>query len=109
MIDHMFAPLKKYADFTGRARRADYWWFVLFYAVVFSVLNFIGMQINLTFLPMIFLLAVICPLIAAGWRRMHDTGRAGWWIIVPIANIIFAASPGTVGPNQYGPDPKGQA
>jgi uncharacterized membrane protein YhaH (DUF805 family) len=111
MIDHMFAPLRNYATFQGRARRADFWWFVLFYIVAVIVLSMIGQAIGgpAQFLVVLFYLAVIVPYIAAGVRRMHDTNRSGWWLLVPIANIIFAASPGTVGDNRFGPDPKAGA
>ena len=57
-------------------------------------------------LGQLYSLAVILPTIAVGIRRMHDTNRSGWWIVVPIVNIVFAATEGDRNENQFGPDPK---
>jgi uncharacterized membrane protein YhaH (DUF805 family) len=54
----------------------------------------------------IYPVAIIVPSVAVAIRRMHDTGRRGWWILLPIANIVFLCLDGQPGPNQYGPDPK---
>jgi uncharacterized membrane protein YhaH (DUF805 family) len=104
--------LKQYADFKGRARRTEYWMFVLFniiFNIVTSVLdNILGLAsidgngpINL-----IYTLAILIPSLAVAVRRMHDLGKSGWFILIPIYNIILAATNGEVGENKYGPDPK---
>ena len=75
--------LKKFFDFTGRARLSEYWWFVLFVMIVSMVFNFIG-----AVFPMVNILGLIVGLLlsiaqlAALTRRLHDTGRSGWWVLV---------------------------
>jgi uncharacterized membrane protein YhaH (DUF805 family) len=99
-----------YFDFNGRARRAEYWWFVLVFVIIDIVLSVIDSIVHLgNILSLIFYLAMLLPLLGAAVRRIHDTGRSGWFVLVPIMNIVWAASPGTVGPNEYGPDPKAAA
>ena len=95
--------LKKYADFNGRARRSEYWYFALF-----NLLIFIGIYTfnNNRYIALAYNLAVIIPYIAVGVRRMHDVNKSGWYILIPIYNLILCFTDGTIGPNQYGPDPK---
>ncbi len=103
---------KKFADFNGRARRREYWMFVLFNIIVSFVLGFVDGMLGLTtdsgqgFISGIYSLAVIVPTIAVGVRRMHDTGRSGWWLIVPIMNLIYTLTDSQPGANEYGPNPK---
>jgi len=86
--------LSKYVVFSGRARRSEYWWFVLFVvlaniglailgAVLFGTDPDTGQGSNL--LNSVFQLAILLPLLAAGWRRLHDTGRPGWYLLLPMA------------------------
>ena len=86
--------LSKYIVFSGRATRSEYWWFVLFVilcSIVFSVLDQVifgtdpetGASTNV--LNAGFQLAVLLPMLAAGWRRLHDTGRPGWYLLLPMA------------------------
>ena len=104
--------LKKYAVFSGRARRKEYWMFVLFNLIIVFVLSFIeGMVANSSnsgqsILAGIYNLAVLIPTIAVGVRRMHDTDHSGWWLLFPIVNLIFALTEGTKGDNRFGADPK---
>ncbi|MFH2067917.1 MAG: DUF805 domain-containing protein [Candidatus Omnitrophota bacterium] len=103
--------LKKYAVFSGRARRKEYWMFALFNFIVVFVLELIGGGLKSSMgsysVPsLIYQLAVLLPSIAVGVRRMHDTNHNGWWIICPIVNLVFAVIEGTKGENRYGPDPK---
>jgi uncharacterized membrane protein YhaH (DUF805 family) len=112
--------LKKYAVFTGRARRMEYWYFALFNLIVSFVLGFIdGMTgtvsqtTGLGLLSSIYLLAVLIPGIAVSIRRLHDTDRSGWWLLlvfVPLIGaivlIVFFVQDGKAGANQYGADPK---
>jgi uncharacterized membrane protein YhaH (DUF805 family) len=166
----MFLPLKRYAEFSGRSRRTEYWMFFLFQillAVAFWVLMAIvgggalmsggdatalaaagGAIMIVSALYGLVSLALLIPAIAVTVRRLHDTNRTGWWVLAPIAGYVLvlvgvamaASSPdnpglggilamvggiaalvlalvllvfmfleGTRGPNNYGPDPKGEA
>jgi len=100
--------LKKYADFNGRARRSEYWYFALFNLLIYYLLIFIGIYTfnNNRYIALAYNLAVIIPYIAVGVRRMHDVNKSGWYILIPIYNLILCFTDGTIGPNQYGPDPK---
>ncbi len=107
----MFLPLKKFSDFEGRARRKEYWMFFLFVFIVSLVLGMIDEVITpggIGMLGLIFQLAVLIPTIAVAIRRMHDVGKSGWFILIPIYNLILAITEGEKGENQYGPDPKGE-
>jgi uncharacterized membrane protein YhaH (DUF805 family) len=75
----------KYADFTGRATRSEYWWFVLFYVIVGCVTSAIHV-----YLASIFYLAIIVPLLAVATRRLHDTNRSGWWQLIAFLPLIGA-------------------
>ena len=113
--------LKKYAVFSGRSRRMEYWYFVLFNIIVSIVLGVIdgllgtsGSYAGAGLLSGIYGLAVLIPSLAVTVRRLHDTDRSGWWILialVPLIGVIvllvFALLEGTPGDNQYGPNPKG--
>ena len=75
--------LKKYFDFKGRARRSEYWWFMLFVAIVSSVFNYGGLLVPaLSFVGALCSLVFIIPQFAAMTRRLHDTGRSGWWVLL---------------------------
>ena len=103
--------LKKYAVFRGRASRTEYWMFFLFNIIAVFLLAFIegllGVATNTDqgVLLSIYQLAVLFPSVAVGWRRMHDTDRSGWWVIVPIVSLIFLVGEGTKGDNKFGPNP----
>jgi uncharacterized membrane protein YhaH (DUF805 family) len=99
--------LKNYATFNGRARRSEYWYFVLFNAIISFGIGFIGGLISFGLLGTIYSLAVLIPSIAVGVRRMHDVGKSGWFLLIPIYNLILALTDGEKGENQYGADPKG--
>jgi len=104
--------LKKYAVFSGRARRKEYWLFALFNFIFVFLLAITDGVLGLTsdsgqgVLSTVYQLAVLIPSIAVGVRRMHDTDHRGWWLLVPIVNLVFSIREGTKGPNDYGPDPK---
>lgn len=105
--------LKKYATISGRARRKEYWMFLLVNIIISFAVGFIfGLIGRVTGHPgiaqlgQIYSLAVLIPGIAVGVRRMHDVGRSGWWFAVPVVNLVFACTRGTRGENQFGPDPK---
>jgi len=99
----------KYADFSGRAVRSEYWWFYLFTLLlgwggsIADSSGVVGMLVEL---------ALLLPSSAAGARRLHDTGRSGWWLLIAltcvglIPLVIWLASEGTRGENAYGADPR---
>ncbi|HEY8665718.1 MAG TPA: DUF805 domain-containing protein [Tepidisphaeraceae bacterium] len=99
--------LKKYAVFEGRARRKEYWMFVLVNVIISLVLGIVGGLIHLPIIANIYNLAVLVPSIAVGVRRMHDTDHSGWWLLLPIVNLVFACTDSTPGPNRFGENPKG--
>src|SRR5689334_13817971 len=107
--------LKNYAGFSGRARRTEYWMFTLFNIIIGGVLYAIyaatGSSIFMI-LYVLYFVAVFVPSLAVGVRRLHDTNRTGWWLLlgfVPfiggIVLIVFCALEGDRGANQYGEDP----
>ncbi len=100
--------LKQYADFSGRARRSEYWYFTLFNVIIAFVIGFIGGMLGNTVFSNIYSLAVLIPGIAVGVRRMHDVGKSGWFLLIPIYNLILACTEGTIGENEYGSDPKAE-
>lgn len=116
-MDWYMAVLRKYAVFSGRARRREFWMFALVSFVISIILsivdNILGFDTDIGILGSIYGLAVLIPSIAVAVRRLHDTGKSGWWLLiwlVPLIGfivlIVFWAIEGERGPNQYGPDPK---
>jgi len=101
--------IKKYAVFNGRARRKEYWMFFLFNLIFAFVIGIIGGVIRMPILSMLYALAVLLPGLAAAIRRMHDTNHSGWWLLLPIVNLVFACQEGTKGGNRFGSDPKAVA
>jgi uncharacterized membrane protein YhaH (DUF805 family) len=114
-MNYYFDVIKKYAVFKGRARRQEYWMFFLFNMIVSFVLGmiegFLGINKggDTSVLGTIYTLAVLLPSIAVGVRRMHDVGKSGWYLLVPLYNLILACTVGDAGDNQYGPDPNATA
>ena len=111
--------LKNYLNFEGRARRKEYWMFVLFSLIISIVLGIVdgilGMKTStgIGMLGAVYSLGVIIPSIAVGARRLHDIDKSGWWQligIIPLLGwivlIVWAATEGNHGSNRYGPDPK---
>ncbi|MEU5418143.1 DUF805 domain-containing protein [Streptomyces sp. NPDC001407] len=106
--------LKKYAVFTGRAGRAEFWMFTLFSVLISLALAVIDTALGTKpLLGVLYSLAVLLPSLAVGVRRLHDTNRTGWWILIALVPIIggiillvFLALPGTPGDNSYGPRPQ---
>ena len=97
-IDWAKRPVAKYADFTGRAPRAEYWWYTLGLIVVAIVLSIIESMLGINRmiagiygpLTVLFWLATVVPSIAVGVRRLHDTDRSGWWMLLPIVPYLAA-------------------
>lgn len=113
MIEYYISVLKNYAEFTGRARRSEYWYFMLTSFLISLVLSLSVFFWDANFIANIYSLAVFIPSIAVGVRRLHDTGRSGWnllWIFLPLLGlimiIIWFATDSVPGSNEYGPNPK---
>lgn len=107
-MDWYLKVLKQYAVFTGRARRQEFWWFALINLIIVVILGWIW-----EFLASLYSLAVLLPAIGVGIRRLHDTGKTGWWLLlqlIPVIGtiilIIFFVQDSDEGTNEYGPNPK---
>ncbi|MGB7392793.1 MAG: DUF805 domain-containing protein [Pricia sp.] len=101
--------LKNYADFEGRARRKEYWMFFLINMMIsygLMILAVIAELSVLLFASTLYSIAVIIPSLGVAIRRMHDVGKSGWFILVPIYSFILLCSKGEQGENKYGADPK---
>jgi uncharacterized membrane protein YhaH (DUF805 family) len=123
-MELMFQPYKKYAQFSGRARRKEYWLFILLFSAISLIAQWwlggiegTGSASSTELLGALaffsFAVASFIPCLAVGFRRLHDTNRSAWWfvlVLVPLLGqlilLVFMALPGTVGPNRFGPDPK---
>ncbi|MGB3609247.1 MAG: DUF805 domain-containing protein [Cellvibrio sp.] len=111
-MEYFLGAYKKYADFTGRARRQEYWMFILFYFIVSIILGIVDGVLGIQILGLLFSLASLVPSLAIGARRLHDTGRSGWWqllYLIPLIGliimIIFLVQDSHPD-NEYGPNPK---
>jgi len=136
-MEWMLLPLRRYAQFAGRARPKEFWMFVLFLLIGFIVIAVVETMLGLSTtqhwaqrgpwwasagyrtnggpLTGLFALATLIPYLAVAVRRLHDTDRRGWWLLigfVPLIGglvlLIFFIISGTRGPNRFGPDPIGQ-
>lgn len=125
-------PLRRYADFSGRSRRKEYWMFTLGILIVFTIVSAVvggiagalggatnssngvaGLGLAGMGILGLMGLAIIIPSLAVQVRRLHDQDRTGWWILIGfipylggLVMLVFMCLPGTRGPNSYGPDPK---
>ncbi|MCC5935511.1 MAG: DUF805 domain-containing protein [Balneolales bacterium] len=111
--------LKRFAEFRGRSRRREYWFYFLFNMIIFFVINMVESVSGYTefgeFGPATvwYVLVMFTPSIAVTVRRLHDTNRSGFWLLISFAPVLgflamlyFTLSEGTAGANSYGPDPK---
>ncbi len=106
---------QKYTTFEGRARRSEYWWFVLFSMIgslAFSILDAVIFAAELGVFSPLFSLAIFLPGLCVAVRRLHDRDMSGWWVLlnlIPgigfIILLVILIAPGTDGPNRFGPDP----
>lgn len=119
-MNYYMDVLRKYFVFSGRARRKEYWMFVLFnllisigLSIVERVTGLYSAESGLGFLSLIYSLAVLIPSISVGVRRLHDTNRSGWWMLIAlvpfigsIVLLVLFVLDSDPGSNQYGPNPK---
>ncbi|WP_171112657.1 MULTISPECIES: DUF805 domain-containing protein [Streptomyces] len=112
---HWFVEVvKKYAVFSGRARRKEYWMYTLFYMIIAIVLAIVDATVlGSQILSLILAVGLLLPSLGVTVRRLHDTGRTGWWIligIVPLVGsivlLVFLCLDGETGANKYGENPK---
>ncbi len=126
-MEWMLMPLRRYADFSGRSQRMEFWMFSLFCALISSALLIFGFNfssddgedltgLNTLFLILLvgFALFTLIPSIAVTVRRFHDQDKSGWFYLlgfIPYVGglilLVFMCIEGTPGPNRFGPDPKG--
>lgn len=105
--------MRKYSDFSGRSRRMEYWMFFLLNIVVSLIVAVIGTMLHVPYLSFLYAAVIIVPSLAVTARRLHDTGRSGWWMLIALIPILgalvllyFMAIDGDPGDNAYGPNPK---
>ena len=114
-VTHVF---QNYANFSGRARRSEYWYFTLFNMIVVAALSALaaasgkGLAIIFRGLTSLVSLGMFIPGLAVCWRRLHDIGKSGWWWLfgfVPVAGpvllLVWTCTAGDAGPNEYGEVP----
>jgi uncharacterized membrane protein YhaH (DUF805 family) len=127
-MNYYLSVLKKYAVFSGRARRAEYWYFTLFNIIASLILGVVDAALGLAVgLGLVYSLAVLLPSLGVTIRRLHDIGKTGWWLLLPLVGVpvmfveptlgvvvvsiasivlvVFAILAGQKGENKYGPDP----
>jgi len=113
-MEYFTDAYKKYADFSGRATRTQYWMFILFYMIIYIVLASVDAFLlgGMPVLSGIFGLVSIIPSLSIAVRRLHDTGRSGWWLLLSLIPLIGAIViliflvMDSEGDNQYGANPK---
>lgn len=113
--------IKQYAVFTGRARRQEYWWFTLFNIIAYLIASMLdgmlgtyNLEVGIGFVSGVYTLFILLPSLGVSVRRLHDTDRSGWWILLafvpiigPLVILVFMLLDGNQGDNRFGPDPKG--
>ncbi|MGG5505835.1 MULTISPECIES: DUF805 domain-containing protein [unclassified Myroides] len=102
-----------YTDFNGRVRRKEYWSFTLVSVIISIILGIVDRILgSFGYVGTLYSLAVLIPSLGLLARRLHDTGKSGWWMLLGLTGIgalvvlYFAILEGTVGPNEFGEDPK---
>ncbi|SFC93087.1 DUF805 domain-containing protein [Tropicimonas isoalkanivorans] len=108
--------IQKYVQFSGRARRPEYWWFALFNflgSIISQMIDRLLFGPDVGVLAAIWGLALLLPSIAVGVRRLHDLEKSGWWLLIALIPIIgflvllyWFVQKGTEGPNRFGPEPR---
>lgn len=112
-MEWYLSVLKNYAEFSGRARRKEYWMFMLFNIIVTCIIAVIDSAMGTVILGALYALAVFIPSIGVSIRRLHDTNRSGWWLLIAflpligsLVLLVFFVLEGTAGENSHGVDPK---
>jgi uncharacterized membrane protein YhaH (DUF805 family) len=113
-VDSVKACFNKYATFSGRACRSEFWWFSLFNVLVGVVISAISLAVKMPFLATLFQVLIFLPSLAVGIRRLHDTGKSGWMYLVAFIPVIggiwllvLFCTDSQPGANEYGENPKG--
>jgi uncharacterized membrane protein YhaH (DUF805 family) len=107
-MEYFTNALKQYTDFSGRATRKDYWMFVLIYILLYIALLIIDAVLSTGWLSVLFTIGLLVPSISCAARRLHDTGRSGWWQLIyfiPLIGLIIMLvflSQASHGDNKYG-------
>jgi uncharacterized membrane protein YhaH (DUF805 family) len=111
--DGVKSALNNYADFSGRARRAEYWWYTLFVFIVYLAVAIVDAAVGAnSILALVVALGLFVPGLAVSVRRLHDTNRSGWFILIAlipfgsIVLLVFECQDSDRGPNLYGNSPK---
>ena len=113
IIENYINVFKKCTQFTGRASRSEYWLFFLMNIVVSIIAGVIDGITGIPILGLLYMLAALLPGLAVTIRRLHDTDRSGWWLLIgliPLVGLVllvFMIMEGTKGPNKFGEDPVG--
>lgn len=111
-MEYFIKAIKQYALFEGRATRTEYWMFILFYMIFYIVLAVIDTVLETFILTTIYSLALLLPSISVAARRLHDTGRTGWWqllVFLPLIGVIILIvflAQDSHDENEYGVNPK---
>lgn len=113
-MDWYLGVLRKYVDFSGRARRTEFWTFTLISMIISALLSILDIVLGFGILGAIYALGVLLPTLAVAVRRLHDTDRSGWWLLIGfvpligvIVLIVFCVQDSQPGDNAFGPNPKG--
>lgn len=112
-MEHFTAAIQQFANFEGRNTRTQYWMFILFYVIFYIACAIVDNILGKPIISGLYSLVLLVPSIAVATRRLHDTGRSGWWqliglipLIGAIVLIVFLAQDSAAGDNEYGANPK---
>ncbi|MEX0918893.1 MAG: DUF805 domain-containing protein [Candidatus Paceibacterota bacterium] len=115
-MNYYLSVLKKYAVFSGRSQRAEYWYFNLFNIIIATILGIISAIVgdDFSILGLLYALAVFLPTLGVSVRRLHDIGKSGWMLLISLIPligwiwfIVLMVTDSNPGDNKYGPNPKG--
>ncbi|MDO4332572.1 MAG: DUF805 domain-containing protein [Eubacteriales bacterium] len=113
-MQYYISAFQNYVNFQGRARRKEYWMFVLFNVIVSFVVAIIANLIHVPALSSLYSLVVLCPSLALAVRRLHDIGKKWTWILIGLIPLIgtvwllvLLCMDSQLGDNEFGPNPKG--